>query len=153
MDWRYLLTSFEGRINREPFLKSLALTIVIAFVLSLVLAFVLGRGGGVMLQIAMLVVLGYPWTALLVKRLHDRDRPGVLVGVIWAPSILAMLGKATGISGTMTDVYGTPVFQPNTLGWIIMGLGLVVGIWALVELGFLRGTVGPNQYGPDPLEQ
>jgi uncharacterized membrane protein YhaH (DUF805 family) len=25
-------------------------------------------------------------------------------------------------------------------------------VWALVEIGFLRGTVGPNQYGPDPLE-
>jgi uncharacterized membrane protein YhaH (DUF805 family) len=24
-------------------------------------------------------------------------------------------------------------------------------IWALVECGFLRGTEGPNAYGPDPL--
>jgi uncharacterized membrane protein YhaH (DUF805 family) len=33
-------------------------------------------------------------------------------------------------------------------------LSLVVGVFAiylLVVLGFLRGTVGPNQYGPDPL--
>jgi predicted component of type VI protein secretion system len=29
----------------------------------------------------------------------------------------------------------------------------VVGqIWALIETGFLPGTVGPNQYGPDPLQ-
>ena len=36
---------------------------------------------------------------------------------------------------------------------IILGLaGFGISIWALVELGFLRGTVGPNQYGPDPLE-
>ena len=27
----------------------------------------------------------------------------------------------------------------------------VFGIALLVELGFRRGTVGPNQYGPDPL--
>jgi uncharacterized membrane protein YhaH (DUF805 family) len=27
----------------------------------------------------------------------------------------------------------------------------VVGLALLVELGFRRGTVGPNQYGPDPL--
>lgn len=26
-----------------------------------------------------------------------------------------------------------------------------VSIWGLVELGFLRGTPGPNQYGPDPI--
>ena len=26
-----------------------------------------------------------------------------------------------------------------------------IAIWAFVELGCLRGTPGPNQYGPDPL--
>jgi uncharacterized membrane protein YhaH (DUF805 family) len=37
---------------------------------------------------------------------------------------------------------------------VASGAGLVsfaISIWALVELGFLRGTPGPNQYGPDPL--
>ena len=29
--------------------------------------------------------------------------------------------------------------------------GLAISIWALVELGFLRGTQGDNAYGPDPL--
>jgi uncharacterized membrane protein YhaH (DUF805 family) len=37
-----------------------------------------------------------------------------------------------------------------------VSLAIVVpyGVFALallVELGFRRGTVGPNQYGPDPL--
>jgi len=27
----------------------------------------------------------------------------------------------------------------------------VVGIWVTIELWFLRGTVGQNKYGPDPL--
>jgi uncharacterized membrane protein YhaH (DUF805 family) len=36
---------------------------------------------------------------------------------------------------------------------VVLGLAsLVISIWGLVELGFLRGTVGPNQYGPDPLQ-
>lgn len=35
---------------------------------------------------------------------------------------------------------------------MIFGLAsLAISIWALVELGFLRGTVGANRYGPDPL--
>lgn len=25
-------------------------------------------------------------------------------------------------------------------------------VWALVELGFLAGTIGPNRYGADPLQ-
>ncbi len=36
--------------------------------------------------------------------------------------------------------------------WVLIGLVPVIGgIWALVETGFLEGTSGPNQYGPDPL--
>ncbi len=28
---------------------------------------------------------------------------------------------------------------------------MAVLLWALVELGFLRGTIGGNPYGPDPV--
>lgn len=36
--------------------------------------------------------------------------------------------------------------------WIFIGLIPVVGwIWAIVENGFLKGTLGDNEYGPDPL--
>lgn len=37
-------------------------------------------------------------------------------------------------------------------GWFIL-VGLIPfigGIWLLVELGFLRGTEGPNRFGGDP---
>ena len=38
-------------------------------------------------------------------------------------------------------------------GWwvlinLIPGIG---GLWSLVECGFLKGTDGPNRFGPDPL--
>jgi uncharacterized membrane protein YhaH (DUF805 family) len=36
--------------------------------------------------------------------------------------------------------------------WILINLIPVVGtLWALIECGFLRGTVGDNRFGPDPL--
>jgi uncharacterized membrane protein YhaH (DUF805 family) len=36
--------------------------------------------------------------------------------------------------------------------WVLIGFIPLIGpIWALVETGFLEGTGGPNQYGPDPL--
>jgi uncharacterized membrane protein YhaH (DUF805 family) len=35
--------------------------------------------------------------------------------------------------------------------WVFINLiPIIGGIWALIEVGCLRGTVGPNQYGPDP---
>jgi uncharacterized membrane protein YhaH (DUF805 family) len=39
-------------------------------------------------------------------------------------------------------------------GWfILLMLVPLLNIWPAIELYFLRGTVGPNQYGPDPLAQ
>lgn len=36
--------------------------------------------------------------------------------------------------------------------WVLITLIPIVGaIWALIEVGFLPGTTGPNQYGEDPL--
>ncbi|GJD93815.1 DUF805 domain-containing protein [Methylobacterium iners] len=37
--------------------------------------------------------------------------------------------------------------------WILIQFVPLIGpIWYLVEVGFLRGTVGPNRFGPDPLD-
>jgi len=38
-------------------------------------------------------------------------------------------------------------------GWwsLILLIPLIGPIWFLVECGCLRGTEGPNEYGPDPL--
>jgi uncharacterized membrane protein YhaH (DUF805 family) len=39
-------------------------------------------------------------------------------------------------------------------GWFLL-VGLIPilgGLWLLMELGILRGTVGENHYGPDPLK-
>jgi uncharacterized membrane protein YhaH (DUF805 family) len=36
--------------------------------------------------------------------------------------------------------------------WLLMNFVPFIGaIWVLVECGFLRGTEGQNNYGPDPL--
>lgn len=37
--------------------------------------------------------------------------------------------------------------------WLLAAAIPVIGpLWLALELGFLRGTPGENQYGPDPLE-
>jgi uncharacterized membrane protein YhaH (DUF805 family) len=41
----------------------------------------------------------------------------------------------------------------NKSGWwvLIVFVPIIGGLWYLIECGFLRGTAGPNDYGPDPL--
>ncbi|WP_120496092.1 DUF805 domain-containing protein [Kiloniella sp. EL199] len=34
--------------------------------------------------------------------------------------------------------------------WSILGILLLIGwLWVLIDCGFLKGTEGPNDYGPD----
>ena len=38
--------------------------------------------------------------------------------------------------------------------WILIALIPILGpIWEFVELGFCKGTAGPNRFGPDPLKE
>jgi uncharacterized membrane protein YhaH (DUF805 family) len=76
--------------------------------------------------------------AIGIKRLHDRDRSGWWILLFYvAPGVLAGAGNGTDSPGAQ----------------LILGLGaLVLTIWGLIELGFLRGTRGPNRFGPDPLQ-
>jgi uncharacterized membrane protein YhaH (DUF805 family) len=154
MDFRYLYTSFEGRINRKPFWIASLILMAVAIVLSLVIVTPLtlmspGLGGFVALLIWLALL--YPVVALGVKRLHDRGKSGQLMAVFLAPGIILQLGDLLGITGRQQVIGGETVYLPNTLGWLLIVASIGVTIWALVELGILKGTQGPNAYGPDPL--
>lgn len=64
---------------------------------------------------------------------------------------ISFLLQAFGMAYTMTDIGGMQVPAPSMLYSIVGVVTLVYGIYMLVVCGFLRGTPGPNQYGPDPL--
>ncbi len=70
------------------------------------------------------------------------------------PRALLLLATACARSedaSQVADVNGVMMPTQSSLGMILGLLSLVIGIWALVELGILKGTPGPNQHGPDPL--
>ena len=42
--------------------------------------------------------------------------------------------------------------EPLPLGVLVVQyIGFAILLWALVDLGFIRGTIGSNPYGPDPV--
>ena len=143
MPMTQLLFSFQGRLNRKPYWMTAIATMVIIIVL-LLLALILIREhrfefAGLTLVLLVILYIPLIWIGLAIgaKRLHDRDKSAWWLLVFYAaPGILSTAGNR------MEDV-----------GFIILHIiSFGISVWAFVELGCLRGTPGPNRYGPDPLD-
>ncbi|MDP1732368.1 MAG: DUF805 domain-containing protein [Devosia sp.] len=102
-------------------------------------------------SLVLFVIFAYPAYALMVKRRHDKDNNGMDVLIYLGLTALLLVVQALGIGYDVTTIGEISVPTPSL---ILTLLSAVVGIYAIylvVVLGFLRGTAGPNQYGPDPL--
>ena len=140
LDFRSLLLSFDGRINRAKFWLVAVSFLVVWMIIDAIFGFsIFGR------LLKLLVASGffYPAYAVTAKRFQDRDRPGqtALFGLV--PMLVAVALQAFGMTGDPA--------APNGLGWICRLIYLGVGLWFAIELGMLKGTPGPNRFGGDPL--
>jgi uncharacterized membrane protein YhaH (DUF805 family) len=88
-------------------------------------------------NISMTCAFAWPYAAVSIKRLHDRNKSGWWV----IPFIVA-----TGLYSEFGDRLAGSWAKP------FVGLAaFVLFIWSLAEMYWLRGTRGPNRFGPDPL--
>ena len=157
---RHYLFSFRGRIGRAKYwlyaaiaIPALAALYVAFFAYAMSFPGAYENGGptplpsdpfgiaGTILWALVLVALLVGGVAVTVKRLHDRDKAWwwLLVFAI-APDLLYGFGQYRVETGDVSD--GPFVF---------LFAALALAVWAFVELGCLRGTVGDNRFGPDPL--
>src|SRR5262245_10432780 len=139
-----LLFSFRGRLNRQPYwLINLAMIVTVFAIL--MLGAMLG-GDAVLTKFSPLgaallhFIIGlFPaWInlATTVRRLHDRNKSAWWLLVFYLlPSVLQAISEDAGEFGIVLKIAAVAIW-----------------IWAVFEFGVLRGTVGPNRYGPDPLE-
>lgn len=156
--------SFRGRIRRKTFWLGYVVPVLAASVVAGILDTTLGLAppfgadavpadmAAQAAPISTIVSLLLLWPSLAgsIKRLHDRDRSGWWIGAFYMigfsgallMGMSAMVGIASGAFGAGMSVMLIIVFSLFMLAF---------GIWLIVETGFLRGTQGPNRYGPDPL--
>jgi len=143
MNWGHLFFNFSGRINRAKYWVAMLIYSAIYIVLAIV-GYATDNSAIYQAINGMLnIVIFISSLAVGVKRLHDRNKSGwYLVLFYIVPGILITAGI---VVGTFMD--------DSILLASILGLAAVaIGVWAFVELGCLRGTIGSNRYGPDPLE-
>jgi len=170
---------FEGRLNRQPFWISAIILAIVSVVISLLIlpliglsvmpnlpaigadtsaadiaaAFAAAQGRAGWISLVLFLIFLYPTAAICIKRRHDRNSSGIDVWIYLALTALSLLVTALGLGTTLTD-FGNGVVMPMP-GPVSAVLSVVVGIFAiymLVVLGFLKGTAGANNYGPDPLQ-
>jgi uncharacterized membrane protein YhaH (DUF805 family) len=139
MDWAYLLNGFHGRIGRRTFWIAMAAVAGAEIAAHLFAQQFQGDRLGAIIDLA----FTYPEFAIALKRGHDRNLPVWLLAVFFAAGALLDLLTVLGWAGTDE--------APSAPALVIAVPFTVVGLALLVELGLRRGTVGPNQYGPDPL--
>ena len=139
MDWAYLFSSFEGRISRQTFWIGVALLVVAELAAYLIAEALQGDRLSAIIDLAFI----YPEFAVAVKRTHDRDLPIWILIVFFAGEAVLDLLTVLELAGSMEE--------PSLLSLAIAVPFTVLLVALLIELGFRRGTVGPNQYGPDPV--
>jgi uncharacterized membrane protein YhaH (DUF805 family) len=139
MDWVHLFTSFEGRITRQPFWIAWAVFIAIDIASMLTIE-------DDVWSAVLDLVMTYPQFAVCAKRGHDRNTPMWVVGLFFA---LAVALDLMNLGGWIDKAY---LSNPTPLAYVFAVTIFVLTLALIIDLGFRRGTVGPNRYGPDPLE-
>jgi len=171
MDFGHYLFSFSGRINRAKVWLFLLIAIgfeIVAFIV-VALAFGLGHianvmqhkepatvltGNSVALAACALVGLAFLLLifsafAVVVKRLHDRDKSAWWLLIFYfVPGVLNSYRLSTVISAMH---HGGTAYSASPIGTAAGGIAALISLWAFVEIYCLSGTNGDNRYGPDPL--
>ncbi len=122
--------------------------------------------------IAVLFVILYPSVAIMVKRFHDLDKSGKWVLLLLIPTLGKLATDLAGLTGRQLtlaemgiDISSGVVptylealqmqiaaeIRIRPAEFAVSAFNFVVALWFFVELGFFRGTRGPNRFGPDPL--
>ena len=123
------LFSFYGRLNRAKFWLILIATDIAVFVLLAILVAVTG-GSMTMGEGGSMPSMGGGVIGNLVALV-------LFVAAAW-------IGLAVGVKR---------YHDRGKSGWwvLIVLVPVIGGLWYLIECGFLRGTIGPNAYGADPV--
>jgi uncharacterized membrane protein YhaH (DUF805 family) len=134
-----LFFSFKGRISRAQYLLAVFTLFALMFGLAALLTIAHARMSRFFLTVGSVMFLAICYSTLSVgaKRFHDRGKSGWTVLLLLAPVPILIASE---------------LLQNELLSFLGNLFSLGIEVWFFVELTFLRGDVGPNRFGPDPLE-
>lgn len=129
MIWHKALFSFHGRLNRKGFWIGFGINFAFLFIFA---NFILNPTAFSWISVIPLTLSAYSLSAVIVKRLHDRNRSGKALLMVGVPILCYLASLAA--QGTMAWLLG--IMMPMFIGTIL-----------LMEWGVFAGNPETNQYG------
>lgn len=137
-----LMFGYDGRIGRlYCFLGFLAFVAITGFFSGIAEDATAGTGD-IGRYVAFVFIVGtgiWMHSAVTIKRLHDRDKSA------WWYLLYGIAPLGIFIAAIYFYIERIPA-----AAWILFIVSIAALIWVIIELGCLRGTDGPNRYGPAP---
>ena len=124
INWVWFLFSFRGRINRKQYWFFNVIIIAGWIIIQLLTSSSYDVNEISKPQLMYALWICWPQFAVHAKRWHDINKSGLWLLV------------------EFTILLPLPVF-----------MSILGPLWAFIQNGFIRGTPGPNRFGPDPLEE
>lgn len=129
MNFFNALFSLQGRLNRKGFWQGVGINFVFLFVFA---NFFVNMNAFSWLSVIPLSLSAYSLAAVVIKRLHDRNRSAKALFMVLVPILCYWV--AQGSEGTMAWLLG-------------LMMPMFIGSMLLMEWGVFAGNPEPNQYG------
>ena len=144
---------FNGRYGRGKFWRWSLLLPPLMFFMLIPLASMSNPtgGGGVVTLFVVAMPFLFLYCKLLAHRLHDLDW-SAWWSLLFALLPIFMFRESFVIYDRIEQSYeAQQAFKPYVIFMLFGSLAIFFG--GFIVMGCLRGTKGPNQYGPDPLAE
>ncbi len=126
--------SFKGRASRSEFWWFCLFTLILNLIVALV-GLLLPALGSIVSAVQALWLL-LPTVGVTTRRLHDRNFSGWWQVLPLAAVLPAIAGAVLGADGLL----------------VLAGCAAALASLGLLVVYVLKGTTGPNRFGPDPLD-
>ena len=126
--------SFKGRASRSEFWWFCLFTLILNMIVALV-GLLLPALGSIVSAVQALWLL-LPTVGVSTRRLHDRNFSGWWQVLPLAAVLPAIAGAVLGADGLL----------------VLAGSAAALASLGLLVVYVLKGTTGPNRFGPDPLD-
>ena len=170
MNLGFILFDTKGRISRSQFWVGFIMLAVVASIISLFVFIVLAVlynvegveavskqvldpvSASLIANALLFLLFFFPSLALFVKRFHDRNQKATVLYLFYGLflTFMFLIGDLPRNEAAGGELEGNAALSVG-LGGIVYVLCGMVGLYLLIICGFLKGTKGGNQYGPDPL--